>query len=217
MSYYSHNQAFQVNDEAILNESQPPSYSSIFANNLNLQNESDSNQTVSNSVQNSKREQQLHQFNLFQHSSEPLSYTELFNTNIENENIFGSQSNRYYPSFDDPIPGLMGTSQPALSYSRSNNNNYNNRRRPNRTNTNNNQLIKQLHKHYSKTYIIRHSIFVSIASLILIIFQIYLMTNQTILSHMASGIWAGLVNLIVIIASLITSKFNVIFNIILLK
>jgi hypothetical protein len=61
---------------------------------------------------------------------------------------------------------------------------------------NQNSLRKQLNILFPRGYLLRHVIFVSLSTLILIVFQTILISNQAVLSNLSAGIWCGIFNFI---------------------
>ncbi len=70
------------------------------------------------------------------------------------------------------------------------------------------KIRKGFNMFYSRTYLLRHFVLISLISLTLIFFQVVLINYQAILSHLASGIWCGLFNLATLVFTLITSKLD---------
>lgn len=66
------------------------------------------------------------------------------------------------------------------------------------------RLKKYLADMYPREYLLRHCVFVTVGSVALIAFQILLMGYASILSHLASGIWCGVINLLTLSFTLIT-------------
>lgn len=166
------------NNPSFLNDdSQPPPYSSIcpftigqsmsnFDLKLNEPNSQDHLSPISNVASTS----------LFQNTSEPISYEQLFLTNLTSYS--NMPSSRYlFQSTDPSQPSSMETT-----------------------------LRKQFQIKFPKAYLLRHSLFITVSSLILISFQIILMNNESILSHLGTGLWSGLGNLFTIFLSFITRK-----------
>ena len=73
-------------------------------------------------------------------------------------------------------------------------------------NEKNDGQIKQLSFFFPKSYLRKHYIFIVASSLDLICFQIVLMTNNGVLSYLASGLWAGLFNLFTLFVSAMACK-----------
>ncbi|CAF1118620.1 unnamed protein product [Brachionus calyciflorus] len=113
---------------------------------------------------------------LFQNSSEPISYDQLYlpNNNLSNQNVFT-------------------TDQVII--------------RTNETNMEN-RLRKQFNSNLSKSYLIRHILFISLSSLTLISFQIVLMNNESVLSQTASGLWCGFGNLFTLLSAILAIKYS---------
>jgi len=153
-------------------DSQPPSYSSIFhsaskseASTKDLQGPpSYSNQqTLPSHLAES----------LFQNSpNQPISYEELFSVQADN-----------------------------LFYNHSDNHLY-----ENTNSTNENSLRKQLNILFPKGYLLRHIIFVSLSTLLLIVFQTILISNEAVLSNFGAGIWCGIINFITLGLTISTGK-----------
>lgn len=196
------NQAY-LNDELV----PPPSYSSIFPlsaapdsttqANLSCTNNSslkiysitttpesihiDTNQASNlNSNLNNAHTNTMTSSNL-----EPISYEELFQTN--SAHVMSGRVNE--PANFNAI----NTQSSALLLAR------------NQVLISNN-LAKQIKLHFRQSYLITHFLFIIAASLILISFQIILMSNNAKLSYLGTGIIGGLTNLANLIVSIATSK-----------
>lgn len=157
-----HNQNAYTNQTFLNDESQPPPYSSIFPFNSD-QSQSKINEPVSSVP------------DLFQNSSEPISYDQLFLTNLPSQSQYALNT--------EPVVVRIESSMQT-------------------------RLQKQFSLHFQKPYLIRHILFICLSSLTLISFQIVLMNYNAVLSQIASGLWAGFVNLITLMSAILTSKFK---------
>jgi hypothetical protein len=243
------------NDGFVDDETQPPSYASIFLypkSNTESIESTDNNTckiysiipttTTNNSLQShvntetlntntispsdnqqysssNQRRPSLHRQNsfahlnsadLFQHSfvETPVSYDELFTTQIIDDSLQRERQNSrrfsFLDSCDDPAVRAMnspdynsvvsGITVPNL---RAHNSHQSRRFVPSST-------VQQLNLHFPRKFTVRHSMFICGASFLLIIFQTILMSNSAVLSHLGSGIWAGLGNLLTLLFSIIT-------------
>lgn len=156
-----HHQNSYTNQTFLNDESQPPPYSSIYPFN-STQSQSKINEPVSSMP------------DLFQNSSEPISYEQLFLSNMP------SQS--HYALNTEPVVIRIETSMQT-------------------------RLQKQFGLHFQKSYLIKHILFICLSSVTLISFQIVLMNYNAVLSHIASGLWAGFVNLITLLSAVLASIF----------
>lgn len=112
------------------------------------------------------------------HKQDPISYNQLFNTH-QNLALFQQ-------SIDNTPAQTIALEQLELFVE------------PNKK--------KQLEALFPKTYLLKHYILIVAASLALIGFQIVLMKNNGVLSYIASGLWAGLFNLLTLFASTMACK-----------
>lgn len=158
-----HNHNSYTNQTFLNDESQPPPYSSIYPFN-SAQSQSKINEPVSSMP------------DLFQNSSEPISYEQLFLSNLP------SQS-QYALNIEPVVIRIESNVQTRLQ--------------------------KQLSLHFQKPYLIKHILFICLSSLTLISFQIVLMNYSAVLSHFASGLWGGFVNLITLLSAVLASKIRI--------
>lgn len=68
-------------------------------------------------------------------------------------------------------------------------------------------LVDSLHKFLPNSYLKRHFQVILVASILLIIFQMYLIEYRVMYSSLASGVWAGSFNLLTFIVSITMMKF----------
>lgn len=151
-----------INHTFVNDESQPPPYSSIYPFD-SAQSQSKINEPVACLPE------------LFQNSSEPISYDQLYLTNLP------SQS-QYVLNTEPVVIRIESNMQTRLQ--------------------------KQFSLHFQKPYLIRHILFICLSSLTLISFQIVLMNYNAVLSHIASGLWSGFVNLITLLSAILASKLK---------
>lgn len=187
----SNTSAFYCNPSFLNDDSQPPPYSSIYPLSISqtLANyESKTSGTSSTVVHTDQISTNIvntdlnpnsacvNSSNLFQNASEPISYDQLF---LNSASTYSSApSTRFlFQSRTDLQPNGMQD-----------------------------RLRKEFKKQMHRSYLLRHTIFIILSSLSLISFQIILMNNKSVLSHLASGLWCGFVNLLTLLLSLLTSK-----------
>lgn len=168
----------------------PPPYSSIYP----FQNESSTDYQSSLKIYSITTTSEAIQINTslnntMPSSMEPISYEELFQTRVENVN-----NNRVETAIDCQY---NSTNSQALLLTQ------------NQIITNN--ISKQIRIQFKPSYLITHFLFIILNSLALITFQIVLMTNNARLSFLGCGIWAGLINLAILIVSIATSKLFLLF------
>ena len=75
-------------------------------------------------------------------------------------------------------------------------------------NRRNNRLIKRFNSIFSHSYYLRHFVIVTLCSFSTISLQIILISNNALYSNWCSGIWTGLLNLLILLSSLYTCKLN---------
>jgi hypothetical protein len=88
--------------------------------------------------------------------------------------------------------------------------------RNNNTQTNqnrlNNKLVKRFNRMFTHSYYLRHFVIVSLCSFSTISLQIILISNNALYSDWCSGIWTGLLNLLILLLSVYTCKYITYFN-----
>jgi hypothetical protein len=178
-----------INTITVESDEQPPSYLSIYpfaidlsSNKANSNRENNTNESVNARSNyflfqgtNSHNNQS---YDLFQYApQEPLSYEELFRGVNNSTGTLGSNTASTRFLYQNSING-GGCANP---------------------------LLKQLQIQFTKPFLFRHSILVLVVSFLLIVFQVILMSNQALLSYLASGLWAGFVNIVTLAISLLAS------------
>ena len=207
MPNHSQPNAVFSNRSFIDDESNPPSYNSIYPipNDKNAKSTGTTNENNSNVGQqpaSNNPNTNLLVSSLFQNSTqEPISYDELYSTRF----LF-AQNGRVEANHDtsSAVPATAVFTQPP----------YRNHNQSNNSSAHNNHLYssysqgnrvrKQFHIIFTKSYLLKHFIFISVSSMMIILFQIILMNNQSILSHLAGGIWCGLTNLFTLLITITT-------------
>ena len=186
------------NNRAFLNdELQPPPYSSIYpseddsskvysiANTLSTQNELNGQfiQQINSNFTRPNTNNYTGTSNLFQNSIEPISYDDLFECNqstINSTRILVQAQNNQHPILTQHWQHQRRT----------------------------NILIKQLKINFPRSYLLRHTLIITLTSLILITFQTILLSRNSILSNWCSGFWCGFGNLLTLAVSFATSNID---------
>lgn len=141
---------------------------------------------------------------LFQYSQEPMSYEELFHTNND------QTSNLVYANSNNSSVASGGLNRSGHYFYSDNQSSDRSTNLPTpivlQRRQQVSQLRKQLEMQFPKAYFFKHSIFIILTSITLIIFQIVLMANDAMLSNLSSGIWAGLACLFTVLLSILTCK-----------
>lgn len=206
-----HSQANAVfsNRSFVDDESNPPSYSSIYpiTNDKDTKTSNTSTTTttgnifVANSASNNPNANLTS--NLFQNSTqEPISYDELYSTRFLFQNGRGAELNSDVVSVPNTV--FIQPYQHHHHNQSNPSNAANNHLQSSYSQTN--RVRKQFHIIFTKSYLLKHFIFISVSSMMIILFQIILMNNQSILSHLAGGLWCGLTNLFTLLITIITCK-----------
>lgn len=224
-------------------DSNPPSYSSIFPLNDTNKEHQKSNDPAVLQDQNHHRSTSIIG-NLFQNSQEPISYQELFSHQVNHDEdeefnhrhlptssystryLFHQQNEDHHPrrpvdlvvhnnfnGSDVQTTSSVIIQQPnvplaaaaaasvilashSLEYGASQNEPHSYR--------NNSKMRQQFKKIFTKSFLFKHFIFTILLTVMMILFQIILTNNQSVLSHFASGVWCGLINLLTISITLVT-------------
>lgn len=161
-------------------EQQPPPYSTVFSVNGNTVDTQSSCINVNNTHENNNSYCQ-------NYSQQPVSYDELFQ---------GSNNTSNVPFFDNLVQNInviraRNNQSPLLPTSE----------------LKTKKLKECLNKHFPHSYVKRHLQVVLVVSILLVIFQLYLIEYGVMFSSLASGIWAGSINMLTFIISMILCKF----------
>lgn len=180
------------NRSFIDDDSNPPSYHSIYPSAMASSQDDSKEQKPSSSGATSNLVANLFQ-NTSHGSQEPISYDQLYSP---------AASQFLYSGDGFSLPSTIVVQHrlppPRII--------------PPPINTINNQVRKQFHQIFTKGYLLKHFIFISVSSMMIILFQIILINNQSILSHLAAGLWCGLANLFTLLITIITCMCLKIFN-----
>lgn len=226
------------NRSFIDDDSNPPSYHSIYPTAINpngskddtsKENKPSSSSSSSLTAGSPPAATSSLVANLFQNTShgsqqEPISYDQLYSAAAASHylDILGGDeiddgvrhtyTNPHHHHHHHisclPLPNgsVVVQHRPATQRHHHNNHHLN----PN--NSLNNRVRKQFHQIFTKGYLLKHFIFISASSMMIILFQIILINNQSILSHLAAGLWCGLANLFTLLITIITCMFLFFFN-----
>lgn len=207
-------------------DSNPPSYHSIYPSGLTSTDEKDPKPSSSTSAANDPSSSHTAAAsslvaNLFQNMShdscastqqEPIiSYDQLYYPPLPQPTSLLSPPNALVIQHRPPplhhSASATSNRYAAGSYSSSSSSSSANRQ------SINTRVRKQFHQIFTKAYLLKHFIFISVSSMMIILFQIILINNQSVLSHLAAGLWCGLANLFTLLITIITCEFNHFLNI----
>ena len=184
MSRADRHQLTILNNPAYENdEQQPPPYSSVYLVNGNTINNQSS---FINDNNNNNNNQENNISFCGNYSQQLVSYDELFQ---------GSNTSNV-PFFENLVQNIndiraRNNQSPLLPASEL-------RRK---------KLAESLNRHFPSSYIKRHMQVVLVVSILLVIFQMYLIEYRIMYSSLASGIWAAAFNMLTFLVSMILCKF----------
>lgn len=199
-------------------DSNPPSYHSIYPSGLTSTDEKDPKPTSSSSANDPSSSHTAAASSLVANLFQNMSHDSCAST--QQEPII-SYDQLYYPPLQQPT-SLLSTPNalviqhrpPPLHHSASATSNryaagsYSS---SSSSSTNrqsiNTRVRKQFHQIFTKAYLLKHFIFISVSSMMIILFQIILINNQSVLSHLAAGLWCGLANLFTLLITIITLRY----------